>query len=292
MIDLSHLSMRFRRSVAVSDLSLNIPEGTAVALWGANGAGKTTILRCILGLLRYRGEIRVGGIDARRHGTKVRRLIGYVPQELGFYDDLRVGEAVHLVARLKGLRAANTGEALERVGLPGEQRKRIRELSGGMKQRLALTLALLGDPPILLLDEVTASLDAHGRDALMQLLGRLSGTGRTILFASHRVDEVMALADRVAVLDHGRLVATHAASELVDRLGHGATLHLRTAPERATMALDALRRSGFVATLNGVGIIVPVPNGQKGAPFRVLAEARIAVEDFDLVQTAHREAQP
>src|SRR5690606_12426351 len=99
-----------------------------------------------------------------------RRLIGYVPQELGFYDDLGVAEAVGYFARLKGVRLDSPSEPLERVGLAGHERKRVRELSGGMKQRLALAIALLGDPPILVLDEVTASLDACGRQEFVGLL--------------------------------------------------------------------------------------------------------------------------
>jgi len=160
----------------------------------------------VLGLFRYGGSISIGGLDVRRDGKRTRRLVGYVPQEIGFYDDLRVAEAVRFFARLKAVALPSVDEVLARVGLPGQERKRIRELSGGMKQRLALAVALLGDPPVLLLDEVTASLDAFGREEFVALLERLSGDGRTMLFASHRVDEVKALARRVITLEAGRIV--------------------------------------------------------------------------------------
>jgi nitrous oxidase accessory protein len=135
MIQVENLTMRFGRTAAVDGVSLSVPAGGSVALWGTNGAGKTTILRCVLGLLRYQGMVRVGTIDVRRQGKRARRLVGYVPQELGFNDDLRVGEAVAFFARLKGVAVDSVDAVLGRVGLRGQDGKRMRELSGGMKQR-------------------------------------------------------------------------------------------------------------------------------------------------------------
>ena len=208
MIEIRNLVQRFGRTVAVNDVSLNVAAGEAVALWGANGAGKSTLIRCILGLYRYSGLIRVDGVDIRRHGKTARRLIGYVPQELGFYDDLRVQEAVRYFGRLKGHRAGDIDSELNQVGLCGHGGKRIRELSGGMKQRLALAIALLGDPPVLILDEVTASLDASGRDHFVGVLRDLLMSGRrAVLFASHRREEIQSLATRVVALGAGRIVS-------------------------------------------------------------------------------------
>jgi ABC-type multidrug transport system ATPase subunit len=292
MIEIKRLTKRFGRTCAVDDASLTIPPGEAVALWGANGAGKTTIIRCILGLLRYRGTITVAGCDARRRGKQARQLIGYVPQELGFYDDLGVAEAIAFFSRLKGIPVGSIDHSLALVGLSGHDRKRIRELSGGMKQRLALAIAMIGDPPILILDEVTASLDACGRDEFVSLLSRLTkrGTegGRTMLFASHRVEEVTTLAHRVVVLDRGKVVSDIPASEFVPYLnrangGENATLHLRINPAARDSAILLLRSHGFDPRLNGVGLLVPVPVTQKAAPFRLLAEAHISVDDFELI---------
>lgn len=285
MIRIEGLTKRFGRTTAVDGVSLEVPAGDSVALWGANGAGKTTLIRCVLGLLRYRGRIEVGGFDVRRRGKAARRLIGYVPQELGFYDDLGVAEAVRFFARLKGVGVGvgDVDAVLGGVGLAGHGRKRIRELSGGMKQRLALAVAMLGDPPVLVLDEVTASLDACGREEFVSLLTRLSGAGRTMLFASHRVDEVTTLARRVVVLEWGRVAAEVPAAEFVGYLGLGTVLHLRIDATARERALSLLRTSGFAPRLNGVGLYVPVPAAQKAAPFRVLAEGRISVEDFEII---------
>lgn len=283
MITIQNVTKRFGKATVLSDVSLEIPEGESLAFWGANGAGKTTLLRCVLGLLHFQGRITVGGHDVRRAGKHARMLIGYVPQELGFYDDLRVNEAVGYFARLKGVRVTSVDGVLSGVGLPGQGGKRIRELSGGMKQRLALAVAMLGDPPVLVLDEVTASLDACGRGEFVTLLSSLSGTGRTLLFASHRVEEIAALAKRVAVLDHGKVTAITDSQRFTGELGSDTTLHLTIKPEFRTPAADALRAGGFAPRLNGVGLLVPVNVEQKAAPFRVLADASISVDDFELL---------
>jgi ABC-type multidrug transport system ATPase subunit len=283
MIRIEGLTCRFGRQVAVDNLSLEIGAGDSVALWGVNGAGKTTVIRSVLGLVRHRGKITVNGVDIRRKGKHARRMIGYVPQELGFYDDLRLSEAVSFFARLKGLRVRRSDSVLEQVGLPGQGRKRVRELSGGMKQRLALAIAMLGEPPILILDEVTASLDACGREEFVSLLSRLSGSGRTMLFASHRVEEVTTLARRVVMLEKGELVREVPAARFAPHLGVDAVLHLFMEQSVRGDALRLLNDRGFDARMNGAGLLVHVASEQKAGPFRVLAEERIAIEDFDLL---------
>ncbi len=288
MIVIQNVTKRFGQATAVADVSLDIQPGGSLALWGTNGAGKTTLLRCVLGLLPFRGTIRVGGCDIRKHGKSARQWIGYVPQEIGFYDDLVVSEAVRFFAQLKALPRIDVGATLDRVGLVGHARKRIRELSGGMKQRLALAIALLADPPVLLLDEVTASLDAVGREEFVSLLERLSGSGRTLLFASHRLEEVAALAQRVALLEHGRLTAMMPCADFLGQVGHCAQLHLVVAAEVRQRAMQSLAAGGFSPRLNGVGLIVPVLPEQKAAPFRLLAEARIPVQDFELMSLPPR----
>jgi ABC-type multidrug transport system ATPase subunit len=283
MIRIENLTKRFGRTLAVDGLSLEVAAGQSVALWGANGAGKSTVLRCILGLYRYTGRITVGGHDARRHGKRARRLIGYVPQELGFNDDLRVGQAVALFARLKGVGAQPVDGVLARVGLAGQAGKRMRELSGGMKQRLALGLALLGDPPVLILDEVTASLDTCGREEFVTLLAGLAGSGRSLLFASHRPDEIATLARTVAVLDKGRLAGQEPGAEFAARQGASSVLHVHLPAAARVRAGDLLRAHGFEPSPNGVGLFVPVTAPDKDAPLRVLRTGGIPIEDFDLV---------
>ncbi len=200
---------------AVEDLSFQVAAGESLALWGVNGAGKTTVLKCILGLLDCEGELRLNGYDLRRDGRTARRFLGYVPQELAFYNDLTVADTCRFYARLKGVSTARISTVLAQVGLDGQERKEVGALSGGMKQRLALALAMLADPPVLLLDEPTSNLDLTARDEFIELLVRLRDAGKTLLFTSHHRDEVERLADRVLVLAEGRVVAEGAPAEVL-----------------------------------------------------------------------------
>ncbi len=286
MISAEHVTKRFARAVAVQDASFEIAPGRSLALWGANGAGKTTLIRCVLGLISFEGRAKVAGHDVRRDGKAARRAIGYVPQELGFYDELSVHEALDFFSRLKGLGRADSRAALANVGLDAQQSKRVRDLSGGMKQRLALAIALLGDPPVLILDEVTASLDAVGRDEFVALLGQLSGAGRTLLFASHRVEEVAILAHDVAILNRGAIERIEPCARFVASQSQGTVLHLTIASTARARALQSLRIAGYDARLNGVGVLVPVVPEHNAAPLRLLADANILVDSFEIVTLA------
>ncbi len=200
------LTKRFGPVTAVENLSFTVKAGEAVALWGANGAGKSTVLHCLLGLLNYEGTIELNGYDLRRHAKRARRLVGFVPQEIHLPGDWSVRETLVLVAGLKKASLESTPTIMEQLGLLQYSNKAVRALSGGTKQRLALALALVGDPTILLLDEPTASLDARTREDLLRLLVGLKNSGKTMIFSSHRQDEISVLADRVLVLEQGQLV--------------------------------------------------------------------------------------
>ncbi|WP_428938693.1 ABC transporter ATP-binding protein [Fontivita pretiosa] len=287
MISIEHLTKRFGRAIAVNDVSLTINAGEAVALWGQNGAGKTTIIRCVLGAFRYQGRIRIAGLDAWKQGKLARRLIGYVPQELGFQDELRVGEAVRFFGRLRGLQVDDIQPVLERVRLGADQHKRVRELSGGMKQRLALAIALLGEPPVLVLDEVTASLDACGRAQFISLLSSLArSSSRAILFASHRPEEIEALATRVVTLDRGVKTGDLPAAQFIAARQQQTLLHVQLDPSRIGAAIELLNASGFAAHRNGRGIYVVAERTRRAEALHRLEAAAIRVEDFDIVARA------
>ncbi|MCP3913292.1 MAG: ABC transporter ATP-binding protein, partial [Actinomycetia bacterium] len=135
MITIENVVKHYGRTAVLDGVDIEIADGESVGLWGPNGAGKTTIMRCILGLVRYEGSIRVNGIDAKRRPKAVRRLIGTVPQELGFYDDLTIQETLQLTRRLRRAPVERLPVVIEQVGLEQHAAKRVRELSGGMKQR-------------------------------------------------------------------------------------------------------------------------------------------------------------
>ncbi|MFG0274416.1 MAG: ABC transporter ATP-binding protein [Phycisphaerales bacterium] len=283
MITAREVRKRFGRVRAVDGVTFTLEPGQALALWGSNGAGKTTLIRCLLGIVRFDGLMTIDGRNVRRAGKQTRSLIGYVPQELAFHDYMRLGGAMAFFARLRGVDGARARDLLARVGLDGHERKRVRDLSGGMKQRLALAVALLSDPPLIVLDEPTSNLDAAGRSEVVETLRALRRDGKTIVFASHRPDEVIALADRVLVMERGRVVADTTPAELWpgDAGVQTVRLHLRRASEQD--AADVLRSAGHAVHLNGRGLCVAVERDQKAAPISLLAEARLEVRDFEIL---------
>ena len=287
LIHINQLTKRFAGLTVVDHLTLEIPAGQAVALWGPNGAGKTTTLRCLIGLLPFDGEINIDGKDVSRQGKAVRKTIGFVPQELAFHDDLSVQETMQFYARLKGVPGPLDDQIqsrLTRVDLSGHEDKIIRELSGGLKQRLALGIALLGDPQILVLDEPTSNLDVHARDDFLDLLLELKTSGLTLVFSSHRLEEIASLADRVILLENGQLIADCPPDQLGEQTGWNVTLRIFLAKPEMQPALDTLNQHGFIASPNGKGIRVKVTPGAKGRPLNVLSQAGIPVSDFEIEQ--------
>lgn len=282
MIHFDRLTKRFGKYTAVDNFSLDVTPNRAVALWGPNGAGKTTVLKCMLGLLRYEGTIHIGGFDARRQGKQARALLGYVPQELAFYDDMNAAETAHFFARIKQAHPKRVSQVLEQVGLAEHARKPVRALSGGMKQRLALALALLADPPALLLDEPTSSLDTAARQHFVRLLAQIRNTGRTVVFTSHRIEEVEALADEVVVMERGVVQRRCAPGELAGVLGLRMQVKLRLDARQLEDALAVLMAQGFKAQGNGAGVLVDVPAREKTLPIHALTSAGIVVSDFEL----------
>lgn len=281
MISVSQLTKTFGRLTAVDRLSFGVQAGEVVALWGANGAGKTTALRCLLHLIPFSGQIHVHGLDVCRQGRAVRQQVGFVPQTLSFHDDLTAAETLTFYARLKRLPAgSDLSPLLDQLALAPHLAQRVQNLSGGLKQRLALALALLADPPILILDEPTANLDIRAREDFLLQLQRLKQQGKTVVFSSHRLEEVTALADRVLLLESGRLVIDAPPRELERRLGWETTLHLYLPPQMIAPALDTLAAGGLAVSRNGRGVRVQVAPGQKAESLRLLHEAGITVEDF------------
>lgn len=283
MITARNVVKRFGKVRAIDGVGFHLASGESLALWGSNGAGKTTLVRCVLGVIRYQGSVTVDSQDVRRRGKRARAMVGYVPQELAFHDDARLASAMAFFAKLRRANLDAAARALATVGLQGHERKRVRDLSGGMKQRLALAIALLSDPPIVILDEPTSNLDASGRGEVVETLQRLRQQGKTLLFASHRPDEVVALADRVLVLEKGKLLRDVTPRELWPTSSGIRTvrLYLRDATEEA--AARVLRDRGHAVNLNGHGLCVAVPSDRKALPMRDLAVAKIDVRDFEFL---------
>ncbi len=199
------LCRRFGRVEILRDLTFQVAPGERVALIGPNGSGKSTLIRILVGLLDYRGEIEIDGRAAGPDALEIARRTGYVPQIAPSFA-VPVGELVRALTRLRGVHGGAVHALCARLGLELEplEKTPFRSLSGGMKQKLLIALALAHRPRLLILDEPTGSLDAEGRERLFELLGGIE-PDTTVLLCSHRLDEVRRLVERVLVLDEGRL---------------------------------------------------------------------------------------
>jgi ABC-type multidrug transport system ATPase subunit len=282
MIEIRNMTKQFGDFTAVHSFNLTVEPGEAVALWGPNGAGKTTIIKALLGLLHAQGDVTVNGHTLEADGKAVRRAIGYVSQELSFYGDMTAQATARFFARLKGVASDRVDDVLAQVGLADHLDKQVAALSGGMKQRLALALALLADPPVLILDEPTSNLDAGARDSFLGLLGDLNEQGKTLLFTSHRLEEVEALADRVLALERGRVVLETGPHDLAAELGLQLTLKVYVPATDIDNALAALTAQGFNVSRNGAGVRVRVTPRKKAAPIQALTAADIVVQNFEV----------
>lgn len=284
VVQVHGLTKRFGDRLVLDNVSFSVRPGEAVALWGPNGAGKTTILRCLLGRTAYTGTVTVFGHSPLQDGPAVRAQIGYVPQQLPLLD-LTVGELLTTVARLRGEPLERAWERLGVFGLQHTWHQPVRTLSGGMQQRLALALATIGDPPLLLLDEPTANLDATAREELLAALRQLREAGRTIIFASHRPDDVWRLATRVLRLEAGRVVAESRAAALPVRHDTHQSLILELDADALQPATHLLTAHGFTVSREDQRLRVLVPPQRKAEPFFLLARLGIQVRDFQLEVT-------
>ena len=211
MIEVDSLGRSYAALAALDNVSFRVQRGEVVGLLGPNGAGKTTCLRILAGFVPPgRGTARVAGFDVLSQSLDVRRSIGYMPEGVPVYQDLRVDEYLDFRARLRGMgravRRRAIDRALARCNLLEVRRRITGQLSRGYRQRLGLADALLAEPPVLLLDEPTAGLDPNQAREARQLLGGLAGQ-HTVLLCSHLLHEVEAVCSRVVILHRGRLVA-------------------------------------------------------------------------------------
>jgi ABC-2 type transport system ATP-binding protein len=209
------LQKRFGRKRAVDGLSLEVPRGTVYGFLGRNGAGKTTTIQILVGLLSpTAGQVRVLGLDPRRQDVELHQRVAYVPESPAMYGWMRVREACDFAAGMwPGWSAARAEDLRERFGFAAQDK--LGSMSRGMKGKVGLVLALAREPELLILDDPTSGLDAVVRREFMDgIIGALSGTGTTVFFSSHIIADVERIADRVAIIDRGRLVLEGTVDEL------------------------------------------------------------------------------
>ncbi len=247
IVEVDGVTKTFGDSVrALDGVSLDVPEGIIYGLLGPNGAGKTTLIRVLATLLKPdAGTAKVAGVDVTKDPTSVRNRIGLAGQAAAVDAYLTGRENVEMVGRLYNLSAAEAkrraADVLERISLTDAADRPVRTYSGGMKRRLDLAASLVGRPQVLFLDEPTTGIDPRSRVEVWDMISELVDAGTTLLLTTQYLDEADQLADRIGVIDQGKLISEGTADELKDRLG-GAVIELSVPDEEAAATIEALSR--------------------------------------------------
>lgn len=248
MIEVHQLTKRFARHEAVRGISFSVNKGEIVGFLGPNGAGKTTTLRMLTGYLPpTSGSASIAGFDIFRQSLEARRKIGYMPENVPLYEDMRVKEYLKFRAQIKGLAGSESrrrvGEVIDTCGLAGVRRKMIKTLSKGYRQRVGLADALVHDPELLILDEPTNGLDPNQIRQIRELIRRLADT-HTVLVSTHILSEVEMTCGRVIIIDGGKIKAADTPANLIGqmRAAGRVQVELQADPEVAAGAISRLDR--------------------------------------------------
>lgn len=246
-IEIKHLSKHYKSGVtALEDITFSV-KGGVFGLLGHNGAGKSTLMKAIVTILEQSsGTIHVCGYDTQKEGEQVRSRIGYLPQELAMYPSLSVFDFVNYMAELKGISDKNAVEyALKQVEMLEYSKRKIGQLSGGMKRRVGIAQALVGDPQILIVDEPTAGLDPEERVRFRGVLSRFAKDGKTVLLSTHIVEDVYQICEELAVLRKGHLFYSGTPDALMSHVA-GKVKILRL--DREEQLLDLQKESIVLST--------------------------------------------
>jgi ABC-2 type transport system ATP-binding protein len=256
VVCLSHLTKKYGAFTAVDDLTVDVREGEVLGLLGPNGAGKTTTMRMITGFMPpSKGRVRIAGYDLYDHPIQAKRKIGYLPEQPPLYPDMTVRKYLAYVAALKDVPAARTKAAvalaMERTRIGDVADTRIGTLSKGFRQRVGLAQAIVHEPPVLVLDEPTSSLDPQQRYEVRELITALKGR-HTVILSTHILPEVSDVADRVVIINRGKVMAVDTPANLAGRLRACESVRLEIGARAAASAVspDAVRES--LAALPGV----------------------------------------
>jgi Cu-processing system ATP-binding protein len=281
MIRVNRLIKRFGSHTALNDVSLDIRQGECFALLGPNGSGKTTMLKCLAGLIHpSSGALSINGVDVLSAGSRARGVISYLPQQAGFPEQLRVREVLDFYRRLRGLPVRRVDEVLDLLDCRPFASRSVDDLSGGMRQRLAIAVVCLPGAPVLLLDEPTASLDPESAAGFRGILDRLKTTGTTIVFSTHVLADVEALADRIAVLMDGRLLAVETTDSLRREVESPRRLRVRLETMTPQYARAARAAGADVVTASGSVLTTVCEPDRKLAVLRALELSGAVVESF------------
>jgi len=279
-IEVQNLRKTYGATVAVDDISFKVQTGEIFGMVGPNGAGKTTTIECVEGLRRPdAGHIRVLDLDPQRHGYALRQRIGVQLQESALPDRIKVWEVLDLFAALYP-RTVDGEELLELLNLKGQRHTPFAKLSGGQKQRLFIALALINDPQLVFLDELTTGLDPQARRAMWDLVRRIRERGKTVFLTTHYMEEAERLCDRVAIVDRGKIVALDSPQNLIRNLGADSRLVFTVDEDYDPSGLGALPEVTRVEAVAGRVVVYGRGDGFVGAVVNALTADGLRFRDL------------
>jgi len=283
VIQVTGLRKRYGSTIAVNDVSFEVQDGEIFGLIGPNGAGKTTTMECVEGVRRPdAGRITVLGLDPIRDVYALQHRVGVQLQEAHLQKRIKVSEAIALWASLYRT-PEDPRHLLGQLGLEDKRNAWFMTLSGGQKQRLFIALALINDPEVVFLDELTTGLDPQARRAIWDLVRGIRARGKTIFLTTHLMEEAERLCDRVAIIDHGRIVDIHSPAGLIRRHCPQSTIILATDDPEAEIHLRALPDVHVTRADDGAVTVQGDAAGLMTAVIQCLADHRIRVSDFQTV---------
>lgn len=266
MLYINNLTKNYGSFTAVNHLTLHIPEGDLFGFVGPNGAGKTTTIRIVCGLLRASGgTVRIGNTAAAVGSKEMKRLIGYVPDFFGVYDNLKVREYMDMYGSMYGMYSRDiaklSDDLLELVNLSDKKEFYVDTLSRGMKQRLCVARALLHNPKLLILDEPSSGLDPRARVEMKELLKNLHSMGKTIVISSHILSELSEMCTSIGIMNGGQLITAGRIEDIMQQLGGGKRIHIqivsdmeaavRLLKEQANVRVESVRENEIIVSNNG-----------------------------------------
>lgn len=287
VIHVDALRKRYGKTTAVDGVSFSVFPGETFGLLGPNGAGKTTTMKIMCGLVQPdEGDVTVGGVSVRKAPRQVQRMLGVVPQGLALYEDLTAHQNLVYFAKLRGIArteiAAQVGEILSLTGLADDAHRKVKGFSGGMKRRLNIGIGLLGRPHVLLLDEPTVGIDPQSRRHILDSVRRLADEGVTIIYTSHYMEEVEYLCRRVAIIDHGRVIAQGPIDEVRALAGDSVVLRVPLlSAESKAIDVEALRRAVAVpveARSGELRFMLPEGSSQVPGILNILVSMGVALD--------------
>lgn len=282
-IEVTSLKKYYGALKAVDGISFTVNEGEVFGLLGPNGAGKTTTVEILEGLRKKdSGTVKVLGLDPWKNGDQLHRKIGVIPQQFTFFEKANPREAIKYYAELFGVKNVNPDQILKDVLLEDSAKNLFENLSGGQKQKMGLALSLVNSPDLLFLDEPTTGLDPNARRAIWEVIKELKAKGKTVILTTHYLEEAEQLSDRVAIINHGHIVAMGTADQIIEQYGSGERLEIEGSEKLA----DYIRENtDLKVEYYGNKGVISIALNKKIDALAALAAAEQSKMDWGTIQT-------